>query len=231
MILLLIAVVVISLIYLLSYKAGVYKNALGLRGISRIEELRVKESWEAVDEFVHIADTLKQWKRKRKSLADYVEDENHREDLLDDIYKLRDWISLEIRYEKTRQIEDQNQRFIDRREYFLSDTVPYEEGRLLSWEPHIDKEDSLRLRENKGHCILTYQNGAVTKLRLEMQESGIFSIGWKQAGEIGEEGEPIEKKVQIQRGQAVVLKLSQPKWSGTIYILNHTRNVFDRVPL
>lgn len=217
---------------------GKYKNKLGLKGIPRIKELIPNDigffsglfSGEN-DEFVHIADTLKTWKRKRKSLADYVEDEEHREDLLDDIYKLRDWVALEIRYEKTRLIEDQSQRFIDRREYFISDTVPYEEGRLLSWEPHIDKEEPFRLRENKGQCILTYQNGAVTKLRLEMQEFGIFSIGWKQAGDVGQESEPIEQKLQIQSGQAVIIKLLPPKNSGAIYILNHTRNVFDRVPL
>lgn len=102
---------------------------MGLEGISRIKEVRPKKIpffFGKVDEFVHLADTLKEWRRVRISLADYVEDDTHREEILKDLYKLRDWIALELREELSRPSNDQLQEFIDRREYFLKETFPYD---------------------------------------------------------------------------------------------------------
>jgi len=238
--LLVIGLAVVSFIYLLfriiTIKKGVYRNALGLSGMPRIEELRVKDGWSIgakVDEFVHIADSLKEWKRQRKSLADYAEDEEHKEALLRDLYELRDWIALELREEKSKSSEDQSQRFIERREYFLSDTVPYEEGRLLSWEPQVEDKEQFPLDNLRGDCFITYQAGAVTKLRLELRETGLISIGWKQAGDIGEEKKVFEEDVNYDGRRVALLSvgISPPRKSGDFYIRNRTRNTFDRVPV
>ena len=72
------------------------KSPLGLSGIPRVKGLQVKGFLLSPnDEFVFIADTLKQWQRARQSLANFVEDEGHREELLRDLYLLRDWVALE----------------------------------------------------------------------------------------------------------------------------------------
>ncbi len=221
---------------------GKYKNKLGLQGIPRIKEIIPQDIglffglfYEGDDEFIHFADTLKEWKRQRISLADFIEDEAHREAVLRDLYHLRDSIALELRDAMTRQGQPmayEGHRYFERREYFLRETFPYEEGRLLSWEPPIEREDIFHFELLKGFCVLTRQHGAVTKLRLQLQESGIFSIGWKQAGDVGEEVEPIEKEFRIDSLKtAVIVPIKPPKRSGTIFILNHTRKATERVPV
>lgn len=212
-----------------------YKNKLGLQGIPRIEAVRPQNVGflsGRSDEFVHIADTLKDWKRQRKSLADYAEDEGHRDALLKDLYQLQDWVALELDEEKNKPAEERAVRFIQRREYFLKVTLPYEEGRLLSWEPQIEREDPFQFDQLKGFCVLTRQHGAVTKLRLQLEETGVFSIGWKQAGDIGKEVEPIEKEFRVDSLKtAVIVPIKPPRRSGAIFIINHTRKATERVPV
>jgi len=213
---------------------GKYKNKLRLEGIARIEELRPQKVglfFGKADEFVHIADTLKALKRQRKSLTDYIENAEHRDAILRDLYRLRDLIALELAEERAKPSTEQLQTFIDRRDYFLGTTVPFEESQLLAWEPPPESESRFDLEQCKGFCLLTYQNGVLTKLRLQFEESGVFSIGWKQVGEKTEKIESIEKDLQVKGNFAVTINLRPPKEGGTIYISDHTRNVIERVPV
>lgn len=214
-----------------------YKNKLGLSGIPRIEELcpeAVSFFEPKTDEFIHIAETLKGWKRIRKSLADCIEDEEHRNALLADLYSLRDWIALELRAEQRKPPKEQSLNFIERRDYFLTQTVPYEESQLLAWEAPIVREIPFDFVKFRGCCFLTYQQGAAVKLRLELEESGLFSLYWKDAGHAGkasEPGEPIAKEIKLDSGKTRNFNFANPKRNGTIYIHNHTRKVLERVPL
>lgn len=210
-----------------------YRNKLRLEGISRIEEARPKSIpffFGRADEFVHFADTLKDWRRERKSLADYIEDRAHREAILKDLYRLRDLIALELREELSKPGSEQLQAFIDRRDYFLKETIPYEEGRLLAWEEPDEREDRFDFEQLKGFCILTYQDGAVTKLKLQLEEAGLFSIGWKDAWEMGDKVEPIGHQIRADSSKTEIIKLPTPKRSGTIHIFNHTRKAVELVP-
>lgn len=213
---------------------GKYKNKLGLEGIARIEELRPQKVglfFGRADEFVHIADTLKGLKRQRKSLTDYIENAEHRDAILRDLYRLRDLIALELAEERAKPSTEQLPAFIDRRDYFLATTVPFEESQLLAWEPPPESESRFELDQHKGFCLLTYQNGALTKLKLQFEKSGVFSIDWKQAGENAEKIEPIEKELHVKANLAVTVNLRPPREGGTIYISNRTRNVIERVPV
>lgn len=220
---------------------GKYKNKLGFEGIPRINEIVPKDIgfwfglfYDADDEVRYFADTLREWKRQRKCLADYVQDEEHRQALLRDLYRLQDWMSIQLRSAQALQgqpMAEQSRYYLERRDVFLRETFPYEEGRLLSWEPPIERDEPFNFEQLKGFCVLTYQSGAVTKIRLQLQEAGLFSVGWKEAGSISEEVESIENEMRIDGSAAVIIKLQKPKKSGTIYILNHTRKAVERVPV
>lgn len=237
--LLMIGIAVASLLYLLyriiTIKKGVYVNALGLKGIPSIDELRVKDAWSIgadVDEFVHIADTLKNWTRSGKSLAAYVEDEDHREALLKDLYSLKERADFDLEEEDKRSAGDKVSDVSLRRKTFLNETFPYQKGQLLAWEPPIERKSPFKFRELKGRCIFTYsQDGAVTKLKLELQETGVFSVSWRQAGDVGEKMELIEGDIKIDDGTVKTIKFSTPKRSGTLFIRNLTRKAVERVPV
>lgn len=210
-----------------------YRNKLGLEGIPRIEEIRPQEIpffFGKADEFVHFADTLKEWRREKKSLADYIEDYAHREAILKDLYRLRDLIALELREELSKPASEQLQAFIERREYFLKETILYEEGRLLAWEAPEEREDRFDFEQLKGFCVLTYQDGAIIKLKLQLEEAGLFSIGWKDAWEMGDKIEPIGQQISADSSKTEIIKLPTPKRSGTIHIFNHTRKTVELVP-
>lgn len=182
------------------------------------------------DEFVYFADTLKEGRRAEKSLADYVEDQEHREAILKDLYRLRDWIALELKEELSKPAREQLQAFIERREFFLKETVPYEEGQLLAWQAPKEREDRFDFEQLKGFCILTYQEGAVIKLKLRFDEAGIFSVGWKDAWDMGEKVEPIGQKIKADSSKTEIIKFPTPKRSGTIHIFDHTRKTVELVP-
>lgn len=211
-----------------------YKNKLGLEGIPRIEEMRPKRIpffFGKVDEFVHLADTLKEWRRARKSLADYVEDHAHREETLKDLYKLRDWIALELREELSKPSNDQLHEFIERREYFLKETVPYEESRLLSWEAPQEAENIFDFEQLKGYCVLTYRDSGVVKLKLQLEEAGTFLVGWQDAWNMSKEVEIIREKIKSDGSKTEIIRFLTPKKNGTIYIFNNTRKAEDLIPV
>lgn len=214
-----------------------YKNKLGLLGIPSIEELRPQKIglfFGKVDEFVHIAFTLKQWKRDRKSLADYVEDEGHRDAVLEDLHRLFDIAKDEIIKEKAKPSDKRVDELIENRKYFLEVIYAYEESKLLAWEAPLSTEALFDFENIQGRCYLTLQGGAVTKLRLELEESGLFSLYWKQAGDCGKtgaSGEPIAKEIRIESGKGRVINLLRPMQGGMIYIHDHTRKAVERVPV
>ena len=225
--------IVLCLIQLLVRIKTPYKNLLGLQALPDIDELALEEKKFSSknDEFVYILKVLKGWKRKNKSLADFVTSQEQRDALLSDLDKLKDKARRDIKRENKKEATEGVIKVIERREIFLQETFPYEEGRLLSWEPPIEMDRPFDFYHLKGLCVLTYQSGAVTKIRLQLQEAGLFSVGWKEAGSISEEEEAIKNEMRIDGSAAVTIKLQKPKKGGTIYIRNHTRKVVERVPV
>lgn len=211
-----------------------YKNRLGLQGISQIKELRpqaVGLFWGAVDEFVYFADVLKWLKREGKSLADYLESEEHRAATLNDIYRLRDMVALALQEYKAEPIGEQSPEFVERREYFLSQTVPYEESKLLAWEAPLKEQKTFSFQHIRGHYALVYDaNKAVIEIGLCFYDKGNYSVGWVEAGDQRDKPELIETL----RGEDLtvkVIRFSAPKESGTFYISDLKRNIIERLPV
>ena len=169
----------------------------------------------ADDEFIHITNTLEQWKQQRKCLADFVTDEDHRDALLRDLYKLKKLKELELKSGELQKISD---RGTVRVENFLKEIMPYEEGMLLAWEGTTDRESRFDFERFGGFCILTYQNGAVSKLRLELQDKGLYYVAWIQADDIGQEKKPIAEGIKIDKAAPFIIQLAEPKRSGTFLI-------------
>ena len=183
-----------------------------------------------MDEFKHLTDILKEWKRQRKSLADYVEDEGHHEAVLRDLYKLRDLADSELREEQGKRTEAQVKKFIGRREYFLKITVPYEEGRLLGWQAPIVEKNRFDFVNLKGFCFLTRQDGAVTTISFELEETEIEAIFWKN-GATQETETFFKRGVAVNRSVPSSINFDPPKTSGELLIVKHTPDAIERVPL
>lgn len=207
---------------------NVYKNKLGLEAIPFIEGMQARPGVffgifdNEDDEFIHIADTLEQWRQNGKSLADHVRDEAHRKALLFDLYHLEKLKRLEL---KEGGIQSLSINATDRIECFLQKTLPYEEGMLLSWEAPTERESRFDFEKLRGFCLLTYQNGAVSKLRLELQDNGLYFVAWVQAGDIGEEKKPIADNIKIDSAAPCIIQLAEPKRSGTFLVYRQTNKL------
>lgn len=213
---------------------GKYKNKLGLEGIPRIAEIRPQKTglfFTKADEFKHLTDTLKEWRRQRISLAVFIEDEELQEAVLSDLYKLRDLVDAELREERSKPAQEQIKPFIGRREYFLKETFPYEEGQLLAWQAPVSEQRDFYFVNLEGVCRITFHNGAVIKLTLELKESGLFSIGWRSAGDMSGTDESIAKNIKVEKDKAREIKFLTPKQAGRISIFNHISDVVDYVPV
>ena len=209
------------------------KSPLGLSGIPRIEGLQVKGFLLIKnDEFVFVADTLKEWQRVRQSLANFVEDQDHREELLQDLSHIRDWAALEVRKEKTKPADEQAHKFIERREYFISSTFPYQESQLLAWQPTMTDQVDIDFVTLNGRCTLIREHDRVTMLLIQSLTTSTFSVFWKRAGDVASDlGKPIKENFGINNGKTVAIKFSTPKEDGLLNIYDHALNAIERIPL
>ena len=83
--------IVLCLFQLLMRTKTPYQNLLKLKALPTIDELALEEKAFSSenDEFVYILKVLKGWKRKNKSLADFVTSQEQRDALLSDLDKLK----------------------------------------------------------------------------------------------------------------------------------------------
>ncbi len=160
-----------------------YKNKLGLLGIPLIQELRPQKmgffSSGKIDEFVYISNVLEEWQLKRKTIADFVQDETHHEALLRDLTYLKKKAELELITEDKKPAEDQIRELILRRKTFIK-IAESEIARLHGWKPTPKEETPISFREfnAKGICFLSNSGSrkVATGGTLYIFEEGDFII-------------------------------------------------------
>lgn len=147
-------------------RKGSYSNALRLYGIPIIEEFRpaiVRKSHAENDEFAHIAETLEQWQLQSKSIADYVQDEEHKKGLLLDFAILKKKAELDLIAEKLRPGEEQLGSVIRRREVFLKH-ADLEVARIQRWKPIPKQEYPIDFREFNAKATISVLEDGVRKV-------------------------------------------------------------------
>lgn len=159
-----------------------YKNKLGLSGIPRIEALCPKGLGffsGKTDEFIQIANTIEEWQLQRKSIVDYVQDEDHQAALLKDVALLKKQSEVDLIKERQRPSDEQSPHFIRRRETFIKNAET-EIARLQGWKPVPKEEREISFREfnAKAICLLVNDGArkAVIGATIHIFEEGDFII-------------------------------------------------------
>ncbi len=234
-----IVLVVVSAICLL-YRAAagkrrVYRNALKLSGIPRIEELKAYTAWSfgaRTDEFIYIADTIEDWQLERKSIADYVQDEDHKKALLKDLASLKKQTQHDLIEEHQKPSDEQSKKFIRRREGFVRN-VETEIARLQGWKSTPKEERAILFREFNVKAVCFFSEDGARKIAtsgtISFLEEGDFIIKQEMIETVKTTELARVKVMKANIGETIHFSLNSPDSSRLVLYEQRTRREEKRV--